>query len=318
MILGGRALRKPGLEAAARIRKKTGCDLFAPMLPGYLERGAGLPVVPRVPYFPEDAVSALSRYDVVLLAGAPEPVTFFGYPGVRGRILSDRQGVIPVCPDPGDVVGALESLEEALMPGRDANSGSNDRAALHRPDLPAGELTVEKACLTISALQPEHAIVVDESITAGATYFSLSKGLPPHTLLCVSGGSIGFGIPCATGAAIACPDRPVIDLQADGSALYTLQALWTQAREGLNVTTLIFSNRSYRILQIELDRAGEKTSGPNTRELIDLRNPDPDWVALAKGFGVPGTRVQTVEDLVTAFLNALSEPGPHLIEMIIP
>jgi acetolactate synthase-1/2/3 large subunit len=232
--------------------------------------------------------------------------------------MSDRQETVSICSDPGNVVEALESIAEASKSLRDVNPDGKARTVLQRPELPSGGLTVEKACLTVSALQPECAIVVDESITAGATYFSLSAGLPPHTLLCVSGGSIGFGIPCATGASIACPDRPVINLQADGSALYTVQALWTQAREGLNVTTLIFSNRSYRILEIELDRAGEKKFGPNTRGLIDLKNPDLNWVEIATGFGVPGSRVYTAEGLRNEFLKALSEPGPHLIEMVVP
>jgi acetolactate synthase-1/2/3 large subunit len=167
-------------------------------------------------------------------------------------------------------------------------------------------------------MQPENAIIVDESITTGFFYFSPSFVLPAYTLMNVSGGSIGQGMPCATGASIACPDRPVIDLQADGSALYTVQALWTQAREALNITTLICSNRSYRILQMELSRSGIATNGPNTRALTELTKPPIDWARIAQGFGVPGVTISTVEDLERELGKALIEPGPHLIEMVLP
>jgi acetolactate synthase-1/2/3 large subunit len=167
-------------------------------------------------------------------------------------------------------------------------------------------------------MQPENSIIVDEAVTTGFFYFSPAFVLPAYTLMTVSGGSIGQGIPCATGAAIACPDRPVIDLEADGSALYTVQALWTQAREGLNVTTLICSSRSYRILQVELSRSGIPADGPNARTLTELTNPPVDWVRVAQGFGVPGVSVSTAEDLTRELNKALTEPGPHLIEMLLP
>jgi len=169
----------------------------------------------------------------------------------------------------------------------------------------------------LAAMQPENAIVVDESVSTGFSCFPPPFGLTPHCLLTIPGGSIGEGIPCATGAAIACPDRPVIDLQADGSAMYTVQALWTQAREGLNVTTLICSNRSYRILQVELDRAGITSYGPNAQALTEITQPPIDWPRLAQGFGVPGVTVHTAEDLAREIGKALTEPGPHLIEMLL-
>jgi acetolactate synthase-1/2/3 large subunit len=318
LILGGRALRKPGLNAAARIQKETGCDLLAPTLPGYMERGPGLPTVERIPYFPERAMEMVSRYKVVLFAGAPEPVTFFGYPGVRSRILADEQERIDLCTDRQNVVEALEYLADALGAPSHLTLDDNLLTKPERPDIPAGELTAEKACLTLAAMQPENAIIVDESITTGFFYFSPSFVLPAYTLMNVSGGSIGQGMPCATGASIACPDRPVIDLQADGSALYTVQALWTQAREALNITTLICSNRSYRILQMELSRSGIATNGPNTRALTELTKPPIDWARIAQGFGVPGVTISTVEDLERELGKALIEPGPHLIEMVLP
>ena len=318
LMLGGRGLRKPGLIAAGRIQKRTGCDLLAPTLPGYMERGPGLPIVGRVPYFPERAVDMISRYEAVVFAGTSEPVTFFGYPGVRSRILSDEQERIILCSDRQNVEEALEWLADALGTPSRPNIDDNPPSKSSRPELPAGELTAEKACITLAALQPENAIIVDEAVTTGLSYFLLPTVLPAHTVMNLSGGSIGQGMPCATGAAIACPDRTVINLQADGSALYTVQALWTQAREALNVTTLICSNRSYRILQMELSRSGIATDGPNTRTLTELTDPPIDWVRIAQGFGVPGVAVGTAEDLARELSKAVTEPGPHLIEMVLP
>jgi acetolactate synthase-1/2/3 large subunit len=318
LMLGGRALRERGLKAAARIRKSIGCDLLAPTLPGYMDRGPGLPIVERLPYFPERALDMVSRYEIVLFAGAPEPVTFFGYPGVRSRVLSDEQERIVLCTDMQNVVESLEYVADVLRAPSDLAIGDNLLTKPRGPEIPGGELTAEKACLILAAMQPEDAIIVDEAVTTGLSYILLPTALPAHAVMTVSGGSIGQGIPCATGAAIACPDRPVIDLQADGSALYTVQALWTQAREGLNVTTLICSNRRYRILQVELSRSGIEPYGPNARALTELTNPPIDWVRIAQGFGVPGVTVSKAEDLARELNKALTEPGPHLIEMLLP
>jgi acetolactate synthase I/II/III large subunit len=318
ILLGGRGLRKPGLRAAARIKKATGCDLLAPTLPGYMERGAGLPLVERIPYFPEHAISMLSRYDVVLLAGSQEPVTFFGYPGVRSRILSDDQERIILCSKGQNVLEALESLAEALGASALPAAGDSVFTKLKRPSLPHGELNPEKVWVTLGGLLPEDAVIVDEAISSGFLDTSLTSGLPPHCLLTISGGSIGYGIPCATGAAIASPDRPVINVEADGSALYTIQGLWTQAHEGSNVTTLICSNRSYRILQMELHRAGITSWRSNTRALTELAHPAIGWVEMARGLGVPGVTVASAEDLARELRKALTEPGPHLIEMLLP
>jgi acetolactate synthase-1/2/3 large subunit len=232
--------------------------------------------------------------------------------------LTDEQEKITLCTERQNVIEALESLADAVgAPTRSAKEGS-PRVKVQRPTMPSGELTAEKACLTLAALQPENAIIIDEAVSTRYSYFPLAAKLPPHTVLAAAGGSLGYGIPCATGAAIACPERPVIDLQADGSALYTVQALWTQAREGLNVTTLICSNQSYRILQMELTRAGITSYGPNTRRLTELTNPSMNWVQIATGFGVPGVRVGTAEDLARELGKALADPGPHLIEMLLP
>jgi acetolactate synthase-1/2/3 large subunit len=318
LLLGGRALRKPGLEAAGRIQKKIGCGLLAQTFPGYMERGPGLPIVERLPYFPRQATTMILRYEVVVFAGAPEPVAFFGYPGFTSKIFADEQERITLCMDRQNVVEALEYLADALDAPSHPTIDGNLLAGRQQVAIPDGQLTADKASLTIAAIQPENAIVVDESGTSGLLYFAPPAWLPAYSLMTLTGGALGQGIPCATGAAIACPDRPVIDLQGDGSAMYTIQGLWTQAREGLNVTTLICANRSYRILQVELRHAGIKAYGPSTQTLTELENPPADWVKICQGFGVPGVNVSTAEDLGRELKKALAEPGPHLIEMLLP
>jgi len=315
LVLDGRALRKPGLDAASRIRKAVNCDFFAPTFFSCADRGSGLPDVPRIPYFPEAAIAMLSGYDVALLVRAHEPVTFFGYPGVPGRVLSEATEKIYLCDTRQDPVAVLEALGDALGAGRHATGPQARPSSLV---LPAGGLTPEKACLTLAALQPENAIIVEEGITSGFPYYPLTVSAPQHTVMTTAGGSIGYGMPCATGAAIACPDRPVINLQADGSALYTIQSLWTQAREGLHVITLICNNRSYRIVQMELARAGIMSYGDNAHALTDIDGPCIDWVSLARGFGVPAVSVNNVEGLTRELKIGLAEAGPRLIDMILP
>jgi acetolactate synthase-1/2/3 large subunit len=187
-----------------------------------------------------------------------------------------------------------------------------------RPGRPTGTLTAETACQAIGAVLPEGAIVSDESVTSGAALPAATAGGPRHDWLTLTGGAIGWGLPAAVGAAIACPDRPVLALEADGSALYTIQSLWTMAREQLNVTVVIFNNRSYAILNMELARVGAKAGGPEAKAQLDLSRPDLDFVQIARGFGVDSRRVDTAEDLLSALERAFAEPGPHLIEAMVP
>ncbi|MBN1547281.1 MAG: acetolactate synthase large subunit [Syntrophaceae bacterium] len=316
LIMNGKALLDRGLKAAARIRAKTGCDLFSVTFPTRIERGSGIVPVTRIPYFPEPALALLAPYESAIFAGTDEPATFFGYEGLSSYFMQPNVKRLRLDSNRQDAGQALEALANALG----APSGSALEKVLspyHLPELPTGKLTPEKACLTLSALQPEHAIVIDEGLTSTTTYSSLSASAAPHNLLYLTGGAIGQGMPCATGAAIACPERPVINIQADGSAMYTLQSLWTQAREGLNVTTLICANHSYNIIRVELERAGYTKPGAPSLSLIDLGNPPLDWVSLAKGMGVSGFSVETAEDLARALRIALSEPGPRLIEMVL-
>jgi acetolactate synthase-1/2/3 large subunit len=313
LFLGGWALREEGLRAAARIAAVTGCRLLSESFPARWERGAGLPVIDRLPYFPEQARAMLAPFQSIVLAGAKAPVSFFGYPGVPGYFISPEQQTAILATPEEDVIAALNALAEELA----TPPGAGIFASLSRPEKPVGPLTVESFAAAIAALQPEDAIIMNEGNTSSGAYDQLSATAPRHAMLTQPGGAIGLGPPCSTGAAIACPDRPVINIQADGSAMYTLQALWTQAREQLNVTTLICNNRSYRILGVELHRAGVTEFGPQARNLISLGNPPLDWVSLARGLGVPGVRVETADALVSELDRALSEPGPHLIEMML-
>jgi acetolactate synthase I/II/III large subunit len=313
LFLGGYALRERGLKAAARVAAATGCKLMCESFPARWERGAGTPIVERLPYFPEAAIAAISIYKTVVLAGAKPPVSFFGYPGAPSFIISPEQRTGVLASPEEDVADALESLADAL--GAPVNIGQNSIVQTKPP--PAGKITPETLSAAVAALLPENAVVMDESNTSMGPFLTMSQSAARHTLLTQPGGAIGLGPPCATGAAIARPDRVVINLQADGSAMYTLQALWTQARERLNVKTIICNNRCYRILGIELMRAGAKEVGKQAQSLMGLTQPAIDWVSLAKGMGVPGARVETAEDLARELERALAEAGPQLIEAIL-
>jgi len=313
LLLGGAALQERGLQAAGRIAAASGARLFAETFPARWERGAGLPEVARLPYFPEQVVDTLSGDRAVVLAGAREPVAFFGYEGIPSLLVpADKQR--PIASPEEDAVAALEALADALS----APAAAEQRAAARPVPAPAnGPLDPGSIGAILARHLPEGAIVVDEAATSGLPFYLHSGGAARHSLLSLTGGAIGQGMPCATGAALACPDRRVIAFQADGSGMYTLQALWTQAREGLDVTTLLCSNRAYRILQIELGRAGIAEPGRQALSMTGLDRPELDWVALARGCGVPGERVEDAEALSTALQRSLSEPGPMLIEMMI-
>jgi acetolactate synthase-1/2/3 large subunit len=316
IIMNGRALRRRGLEAAARVRAAVGCELFCINFPAYVDRGVGFAPVTRVPYFPEPAEAMLEPFRSVVLAGTDQPVNFFGYEGCSSHPIAASVPKLRIDSGSQDAAETLEALADELgAPG--SNAVGQIVAGYKVPDLPSGKLTPEKACSTLAALQPGNAIIVDEGLTAAFSYFALGATLAPHSYIALTGGAIGQGMPSATGAALACPDRPVINLQADGSAMYTVQSLWTQAREGLDVTTLICSNRSYNIINVEMQRAGIENPGPRAVSLTDLAKPPIDWPNLSKGMGVPAVAVDTAEDLAREMKKALREPGPHLIEMIL-
>lgn len=313
LLLGSAALREPGLRAAARVAAASGCRLMSDTFVARIDRGGPLPAVERLPYFPEQLIEVLSGTAHLVLAGTAEPVAFFGYPGKPGRPRPESCRLHAMAAPEHDAVAALEALADALG----APAGVERPEPGGRPERPSGPLSPSSLAAAIASLQPEGAIVVDEAATSGAAYPALSVGCPAHTVLGLTGGAIGQGLPCATGAAIACPDRPVIAFQADGSAMYTVQALWTQAREGLDVTTVLCSNREYRILRVELARADIQQPGPQAQAMTSLANPDLDWVSISRGLGVPATRVETADALVRDLERALAEPGPHLIEAVV-
>jgi acetolactate synthase-1/2/3 large subunit len=313
LLLGGTALRAAGLTAASQLAQGTGARLLAETFPARLERGAGLPAIDRLAYLAEFAGPQLSGARHLILAGARAPVSFFAYPGQPSSLVPAGCQV-HVLAEPGeDVPAALAALASAVAPA----ARPLPQPAL-RPAVPDGDLTAETAAAVLGALLPEGAIVSDEANTSGLWLPGATAGAPPHDWLTLTGGAIGQGLPLATGAAIACPDRPVLALEADGSAMYTISALWTHAREQLDITTVIFSNRCYAILGMELHRVGAAGAGPAAQDLLDLSRPDLDFTALATGMGVPASRARTTAEFSTALSQALAEPGPHLIEALIP
>jgi acetolactate synthase-1/2/3 large subunit len=314
LLLGGAALQERGLLAASRVAEAGGAKLLGEVFPARLERGAGLPAVERLGYFAEFVAMQLDGVRHLVLVDTKPPVSFFAYPDKPSYLVPDDCEVHVLAGDADDVALALEHLADALgAPGDTAVLQSADR-----PASPTGELTAQAVGQAVGAVLPEGAIVADEANTSGLFITGATAGAPRHDWLTLTGGAIGLGLPLATGAAVACPDRKVLCLQADGSAMYTLQALWTQAREGLDVTTVVFDNRSYAILNIELGRVGAGTGGPRAQSLLDLSNPNLDFVALAQGMGIPARRVESAEDLTTALERAFAEPGPHLIDVPLP
>ncbi len=313
LLVGGDVVAgEDGLLAAARVAAGTGARLLAETFPARMLRGAGLPDVGKLPYPPEVAMKALAGTRHLVLAGATSPVHFFGYPGVPGTPVPG-DCTVHVLSEPGeDGVAALEAL--AAQVAADARPPLLEAS---RPEVPPGRLTPRTASAVVGAVLPERAVVVDEAITSGVGLAELTSGAPRHDWLSLTGGAIGHGLPLAVGAAIACPDRPVLVLQADGSAMYTLQALWTMAREQLDVTVLLYDNASYAILQGELARVGAAGGGERAGQLLDLGGPALDFVALATGMGVPATRAETTEDLADRLRTALREPGPHLVVAVL-
>ena len=313
LYLGGRALRKEGLTAANRIAAATGCRVMSIPFPSRTERGAGIPAAERLPYFPEDVLDRLKDVQTLILVGATAPVSFFYYDGYPNSLVPEGCEVLPLAQPEHDLVTTLEQLADAVG----AKSDAPEAPELNIPDAPTGELNPKTMGQAIANLLPEGAIIADESATSGGPAYYFTRTAQPHTTMNLTGGGIGLGLPQATGAAIACPDRPVIAFQGDGGGMYTNQSFWTQAREDLNVTNIICSNRLYQILQVELARAGVNNRGPKADSLTSLRNPDINWAKMAESMGVPGVQTTTAESFRTELAKALAEPGPHLIEAIL-
>jgi acetolactate synthase-1/2/3 large subunit len=312
LMLGPQALTADGLRLAGRIVAATGCRLLTEKFPARIERGGDLPAPQRLGYFPEQAAASLDGIRCLVLVGARAPVTFFGYQDFPSSEVPAGVSTQHLAGPTDDALAALAAVLERLPQG---DPLAVDRPS--RPELPEGPLTPDTAGAVLAALQPENAIVIDEALTSSAPYWAAAAGALPHTALALTGGAIGQGLPSAAGAALACPDRRVIAYQADGSGLYTAQALWTMAREALDVTVVVCANRRYRILQAEQRRDGVTEPGPASRMFTDLGAPAVDWVALAKGYGVPGARVETVEEMTRELEVALNEAGPRVVEVLL-
>lgn len=315
LFLGGRALREPALLAAARIAAKAGVQVLAEVFPTRLERGAGLPPVERLAYLAELASLQLSQFDQLVLVDAKAPVSFFAYPNKASELVPEHCTVHTLSRPDQDASASLEKLARALG----AEQAEPALQPAKRPGRPKGRLSAEKVCKAVGHLMPEQAIIVDEAITSGLMLPLMTAGAPRHDLITLTGGAIGQGLPNAVGAAIACPDRPVIALIGDGTAMYTVQALWTMARENLDVTSIIFNNASYSVLNIELERVGaEQKVGPKARSQLDIGGPEINFARLAQGMGVHAVRANTAEAFCQALEYALEHTGPHLIEAIVP
>jgi len=313
LLLSGSGLQIRGLRAADRLRTATGVRVFGTRYAARLTRGGDVPAVERIPYFPEPAQALLAGFERLILVEAKPPVSFFGYPGVPSALAPPLCAFDVLASEDQDGAGALEWLAQELGATSQGNA-----AHLSPPSLPGGEpLTAATVGRTVGALLPEGAIVSDEGVSSSEQIWPHLAAAPMHDHLPVTGGAIGQGLPVALGAALACPGRKTIALEADGSAMYTLQALWTMVRERLDVTIVILANRRYRILDIEMRRTGGGAVGPRANEMIDLSRPAPDWVKLAGGFGVEAARATTADEFIREFDLAMREPGPRLIEAVL-
>jgi acetolactate synthase-1/2/3 large subunit len=311
IMLGTRALREEALLQAGKIAVKTGVRLSAEGSNARLQRGAGRVAVERMPYPVSVALEATKGVTHIILVGAKAPVAFFAYPG-KPSLLYPPEAKITTLAAPGeDVKDALERLAERVGASKTAPV-LNKR---FHPEISDGSLTPQNIGAVLCNLLPDQAIVADESVTTGRAFFKDTHGAAPHDWLSLTGGAIGEGLPLAVGAAIACPDRKVVALQADGSAMYSLQALWTIARERLDVTICIWANRSYAILKGELAGVGVEKAGKVAQEMLSLADPALNWVELAKGMGVEGARVTSVEAFSKIFSAAVRQKGPFLIEV---
>jgi acetolactate synthase-1/2/3 large subunit len=313
VLMRGAALQAEALESAGRIAAATGCRVLCANFAPRLDRGAGVVAVERIPYFAEAMVEFLKDVDRLVLVGAKPPVAFFAYPGKPSWCLPEGCEILHLAHEHEDGPGALAALADALQAPIEPAS----RVALALPEAPIGKFNAFTIGQAIARHLPEGAILSDDGATSSQPVLAACAGARRHTHLPLTGGSIGQGLPVAAGAAVACPDRKVVCLTGDGSGLYTPQALWTMAREGLDVTTVVFVNRAYKILGVELGRVGVAAPGDKARAMLELRRPDVDWCALAQGFGVEATCADTIAAFDAQFADAMSRPGPRLIEAVI-
>jgi acetolactate synthase-1/2/3 large subunit len=298
---------------AAAIAAKTGCRLMAEFYNARMPAGLGRPPIARLAYAVDAAVAQLAQTEAIVLAGAVDPIAFFAYPGKPSQLKPPGAALLTLAEPQQDVPALLQALADELGVARSAGGHT---VALAAPVLPTGALTPEAIAWVVAATLPEQAVVVDEAVSSGRGFAPAMAGAAPHDWLQVMGGAIGFGLPGAVGAAIGAPGRPVLVLEGDGSAMYTVQALWTMARESLPIGVLIFANRAYRILQGELQGVGARIQGNKAAAMLSLASPAIDWVSLARGQGVPGVRVDTAEALAKALRDGWASRGPWLVEAV--
>jgi len=292
LYLGGRALREESLAAAGLIARATGARIICETFPARLQRGAGRVAVERLPYFAEQAEEVLSSFEQLVLVGAAAPVSFFAYPGKDSFLTPDSCKIIKLADVHQDTATALQAVILELGADEPAETAQTAPGA----PAPSGILSPMAIAQSLVQLMPDNAIVSDEAATCGLPMFPATVNAPPHEWMTITGGAIGQGLPLSLGAAIACPDQKVIALQADGSAMYTVQALWSMARENTDVTVVLLNNRSYAILNIELARVGAGQPTPKTLSMFDLSRPDINWVEISEGMGVPATHATTAEE----------------------
>ncbi|MBP9232016.1 MAG: acetolactate synthase large subunit, partial [Phenylobacterium sp.] len=312
VLIGGRAVRAEALVQAARLQA-AGVRVMADTFVARQPRGAGIFAPARMQYFGEAALADLEGTDLMVYAGTTTPVAFFAYPDRPSVLVPEGCATLTLAGRETDTVAALAALADAL--GAPATGPSQP---LKLPEqAPTGGMTPQSAGISIARHLPEGAIICDDSVTSGGGVAVPCMTARPHDVLALTGGAIGIGMPLAIGAAVASPGRKVVSLNGDGSAMYTVQSLWTMARENLDVTVVVFANHSYRILNIEMGRTGSGNPGPSASKLLDLGDPKIDWVSMAKGMGLPAVRCETAEQFETAFARAMSEPGPKFIEAAI-
>ena len=316
LLLGGAALRGQALDLAGAISRATGVRLLAETSNQRMERGRNRVPIARIPYSVDQALAALCDVQQLVLVGARQPVAFFAYPNMPSVLTPEGCACVLLAAPGQDVLAGLQLLAQELGVPVGASPLRPQNEALAPPS--TGPLTGAVVSRVLAHYLPEHAIVCDEGVTEGREFPAASLSAAPHDYLQLTGGAIGMGLPLAVGAAVACPQRKVISLQGDGSAMYTLQALWTQARESLDCLTIILANRSYAILHGEMvNVGGSALSNGNAQRMLDLENPALDWTLMARGMGVEAVRVSTAEDFVRQLRAGLSADGPFLIEALI-
>jgi acetolactate synthase-1/2/3 large subunit len=315
LMLSGGALRERPLRIADNIRRCAGVEIYAQGANGRIEHGRGRAPIAKLPMTHEIGLEMLRGADMVVLIGAKEPVSFFAYPNRPGRLAPPNCEIVQLAGPDQDLVQALEWLADEV-------NAPNEPVAIAPFAVPAptaganAALTVDMVNRLVAARLPDQAIVCDEALTSSG-FFDYSYDAAPHDYLQITGGAIGIGIPMAAGAAVACPDRKVINLQADGSGMYTVQGLWTHARENLDVVTIVFSNRSYATLWGEMSKVGAQTPGRNAQRMLQLDQPELDWTKMSQGLGVEASRASTLSEFSRALDTALARRGPYLIEAMV-